>query len=506
MGNKKKNFTKSLALSVFLTCLGSSFVIGYNLGVLNLPGEHIKQFLSETMLGTNASEAENTTNIVTPSFLYAQVSTAFVLAGAVGAFSCGVIADFLGRRNGLLVNSLLAIAGGVLVGPCVAVRQPALLFVGRILNGFNFGISMGVAPMYLTEIAPISLRGGIGSLHQLALTIGIFVSYLVTLTYTLNTPTLWPISVAVGSIPALISLILLPYCPESPRFLFIKKKKEEQARKAFKRLNCKDDINATFEEMKTEMSAAANQPKFKFTKLFTQKDLRMPVIIACLIQVFQQLSGINAVITYSSTMLKTAGIPLDYIQFCVVAVGVINVLMTVLSVSLIERAGRRTLLLWPTVLLGFSLLFLTISVNIASSTKDPSTEKAAGIISAILIILYICGFALGLGPIPGIIVAEIFRQEPRAAAYSLSQGVNLVCNLLVLFSYPSINDAVGGYSFIPFLVVVVICWIFFYLYMIETKNRTCDSNARDLATPRIVACQRPSRLSYKNEEPFYSDE
>lgn len=138
-------------------------------------------------------------------------------------------------------------------------------------------------------------------------------------------------------------------------------------------------------------------------------------------------------------MLKTAGIPLMYIQFCVVAVGAINVLMTIISVYLIERAGRRTLLLWPAVLLAFSLLFLTISVNVASSTKDPTTARTAGIISAVLIILYVCGFALGLGPIPGVIVAEIFRQEPRAAAYSLSQGVNLLCNLLVLFSYPSIN-------------------------------------------------------------------
>ncbi|CAH8518495.1 unnamed protein product [Schistosoma rodhaini] len=505
MGSGKK-FTKSLILSVLLACLGSSFTIGYNLGVLNLPGENIKEFLSRTMLGKNASVAENTANLVTPSFLYAQVSTAFVVAGAIGAFSCGAIADCLGRRNGLIVNSLLAIIGGVLVGPCVAYSQPALLFVGRVFNGFNFGISMGIAPMYLTEIAPLSLRGGIGSLHQLALTIGIIVSYLMTLTYTLNTPTLWPISVAVGSVPALIALILLPYCPESPRFLFIKKGKEAKARKAFQRLNCIDDINETFNEMKREMHEAEKRPKFKFFRLFTQRDLRMPVLIACIIQVFQQLSGINAVITYSSTMLKTAGIPLVYIQFCVVAVGAINVLMTVLSVYLIERAGRRTLLLWPTVLLAFSLLCLTISVNTASSTKDQTTARTAGIISAVLIILYICGFALGLGPIPGVIVAEIFRQEPRAAAYSLSQGVNLLCNLLVLFSYPSINDAIGGYSFLPFLVIVIICWIFFFLYMIETKNRTCDSNARDLATATVVACQRPSRLSYKNEEPFYSDE
>ncbi|CAH8496854.1 unnamed protein product [Heterobilharzia americana] len=489
-----------------MTCLGSSFVIGYNLGVLNLPADHVKQFLSQTILGKNASEAENKSDLLTPSFLYAQVSTAFVVAGAIGAFSCGGIADSLGRRNGLLLNHLFAIVGGVLCGPCVRLNQPALLFVGRFLNGFNSGVSIGIASMYLTEIAPISLRGGIGSSHQLALTVGICVSYLATLTFTFNTEVLWPIAIAVGSIPALISLIILPYCPESPRFLFVKKGKEAEARKAFKRLNCKDDIDAIFDEMAQEMKLAKSQPPFKFSRLFTQKDLRMPVIIACLLQVFQQLSGINAVITYSSTMLKTAGIPDMYIQFCVVAVGAINVIMTIVSVFLIERAGRRTLLLWPSVLLAISLLFLTITVNLANTLKDPAAARAAGIISAVFIIIYICGFALGLGPVPGLFVSEIFRQEPRAAAYSLSQGINWVCNMLVLFSYPSINDAIGGYSFIPFLVIVIICWTFFFLYMVETKNRTCDSIARDLSSPKVVACTRPSRLQHKNAEPFHSSE
>ncbi|CAH8842285.1 unnamed protein product [Trichobilharzia szidati] len=503
---KTKNFTKSLALSVFMTCFGSSFVIGYNLGVLNLPAEHVKDFLSRTILGKNVTEAEKTSALVTPSFLYAQVSTAFVVAGAIGAFCCGIIADSLGRRNGLLLNHAFAILGGVLCGPCVRLGQPALLFVGRFLNGFNCGVSIGIASMHLTEIAPISLRGGIGSLHQLAVTIGICVAYLATLTFTFNTAQLWPLAIAVGSIPALISLIVLPFCPESPRFLYIKKGKVAEARKAFTRLNCKDDIDAIFDEMTEEMKVAKSLPPFKFTKLFTQKDLRMPVLIACLIQVFQQLSGINAVISYSSTMLKTAGIPDQYIQFCVVAVGAINVLMTIISVFLIERAGRRTLLLWPSVLLAFSLLCLTITVNLANTLKDPAAARAAGIVSAIFIILYICGFALGLGPVPGLFVSEIFRQEPRAAAYSLSQGINWLCNLLVLFSYPSINDAIGGYSFIPFLIIVVACWIFFFLFMPETKNRTCDSIARDLARPKVVACQRPSRLQHKNEEPFESSE
>ncbi|CAH8613483.1 unnamed protein product [Dicrocoelium dendriticum] len=264
-------------------------------------------------------------------------------------------------------------------------------------------------------------------------------AYVVTLTHTLNTSDLWPIACCLCAVPAVVSLVALPFCPESPRFLFMKKNKEAEARKAYALFNGDEGVDEFIGELREEMEVVKNQPKFKFMQLFTQKDLRMPVMIACLIQVLQQLSGINAVISYSSTMLKTAGIADEYNQYCVVAIGFINVILTVITVPLLERAGRRTLLLWPTVALAASLLLLTITVNLATSLSSETMRRTMGILSAVLIIVYICGFAMGLGPVPALIVSEIFRQAPRAAAYSLSQGLQWLSNLLVLCSYPSIN-------------------------------------------------------------------
>lgn len=180
-------------------------------------------------------------------------------------------------------------------GPCVATEQAALLFVGRFVLGINCGITIGIASIYLTEVAPRELRGAIGACNQLAVTVGIVVAYVATLSYTLNTATLWPVSVALGAVPAFISLLVLPFCPESPRFLFMKKNNEAEARKAFARLNVQENVETFLGELREEMEVAKNQPEFKFTQLFTQRDLRMPVLIACLIQVLQQLSGINAV-------------------------------------------------------------------------------------------------------------------------------------------------------------------------------------------------------------------
>ncbi|KAA3672725.1 MFS transporter, SP family, solute carrier family 2, member 1, partial [Paragonimus westermani] len=406
--------------------------------------QHIKAFLSETVLHVDMDTAEKQHLLVNPSFLYAQISTTFVVAAALGASGCGWLAESIGRRNALLLNNLFAVLGAGLCAPCVLTKKAALLFVGRFVLGINSGMTIGIASIYLTEIAPRDVRGAIGACHQLATTIGIVVAYLMTMTCTLNTEQLWPIAVVLGSIPAIISLIVLPFCPESPRFLFLKKGQELESRRGFLRLNSKENVETFIGELREEIEVAKNQPEFKFRQLFKQKDLRMPTLIACLIQVLQQLSGINAVITYSSSMLKTAGLPDEYNQFCVITIGACNVLMTMIALPLLERAGRRTLLLWPTVTVGIALLMLTVSVTLAThlTVTAPRAAQIMGIVSALLIFVYMCGFALGLGPVPALIVSEIFRQGPRAAAYSLSQSVQWLSNLLVLCSYPSINVSI----------------------------------------------------------------
>ncbi|KAH8860802.1 Glucose transporter type 1 [Schistosoma japonicum] len=486
---EKYGITGSLVLTVLVTCFGSSFLIGYNLGVLNLPRKNIEAYFNKTVVPKTPGLDSN--------FFYTHVSTIFVIAGAIGAFSCGWIADGLGRRNGLILNNIIGIIGGVIVGPCVLVEQPVLLFIGRFIIGINCGITIGVASIYLTEVAPRDLRGGIGACHQLAVTIGIAFSYFITFSFLLNTSSLWPLAIALGAILAAISLVLLPFCPESPRFLYMKKNKEADARKAFLKLNKKEDVDIFIGELREEIEVGKNQPTFRFILLFTQPDLRMPLLIGTIMQIGQQFCGINAVITYSSLMLELAGIPDVYLQYCVFAIGVLNVIVTIISLPLLERSGRRTLLLWPTVSLSLSLLLLTIFVNLADSGPE-NLKTAMGIISIILILIYICSFALGLGPVPALIVSEIFRQGPRAAAYSFTQSVQWLSNLVVLFTYPLIQKAIGGYSFLPFFVIIVICWIFFFLFMPETKNRTFDEVARDLAFGNIVVGKRTTALEDRN--------
>ncbi|VEL12343.1 unnamed protein product [Protopolystoma xenopodis] len=146
------------------------------------------------------------------------------------------------------------------------------------------------------------------------------------------------------------------------------------------------------------------------------------------------------VISYSSTMMETAGVAPSHGEYCVLGIGLVNVLFTVVSLPMLERFGRRTLLLWPTVSLAICLLALTITVNLAQTyAKDIVVGRTMGVISACLIFAYTISFAMGLGPVPALIVAEIFRQGPRAAAYSVSQSLQWLSNLIVLFSYPKLD-------------------------------------------------------------------
>ncbi|KAM3182121.1 hypothetical protein ACTXT7_013038 [Hymenolepis weldensis] len=467
-------------LAIFTTCFGSSFVVGYNSAVINLPEDNIKKFLSKHITYFDAS------------VLYAFVNSVLFASAAIAAFCCGYVADTFGRKTSLMINNIIGIIGAIVSFLCVTLDHPAPLYIGRAISGVNCGLTIGIASMFLTEIAPRHLRGMIGACNQLAITIGIVVGYLATLKQTLNSPTLWPVALAVGGIPAAISFIISFFLMESPRWIYLVKKDEESANAAFVRINGNENAEMFLAEMREEAEFARSQTEFKFIELFRRRDLRMPVIIAVLIQVMQQLSGINAVVTNSKQMLKTAQV-VEGLDYFVVGIGVLNVVATIVALPLLEKAGRRTLLLWPTLVLAITLLLLIVFVNVANR-DDVINKTPYALTSVVLVFIYMAAFAIGLGPLPALIVAEIFRQGPRASAYSLSLGIQWACNLAVTSSFAPLDQLLGGYVYLPFLVIVIVCWTVFLLFMPETKNRTFDEVARDLAFGTIVVGKRTAAL------------
>lgn len=213
----------------------------------------------------------------------------FTALASIAFYSC--------RKGSLIANCLIGISGAVISGVCILGGSNSALYIGRFISGLNAGITIGVASMYLTEIAPQHLRGMIGACHQLAVTVGICVSYVVTFDFLLNTPDNWAYAIAIGLFPCAFGLVALPFCPESARYLILVKKDEEAAKRALAKAqgNSESNAEAFYAEMRAEQETARDQPTFHSKYLFTKPEFRKPIAIAILIQILQQFSGINAV-------------------------------------------------------------------------------------------------------------------------------------------------------------------------------------------------------------------
>lgn len=215
----------------------------------------------------------------------------------LGAFSAGFIADKIGRKKAVLISYIFAILGATISTFPVLLKTPELLMVGRVLVGVHSGLSTSLAPMYLSEICPFNYRGAFGTLHQLFITIGILFGSIFGIVNILGTETLWPYVLSINAVPPIICYLILPFLPDSPRYLLLIKNERESAAKALRFFRNRKDVTTDLEEMDTEQTDTKCEKKETYTlkKLFFNSSLRMPLIIACCLQVVQQFSGINAV-------------------------------------------------------------------------------------------------------------------------------------------------------------------------------------------------------------------
>lgn len=204
------------------------------------------------------------------------------------------------------------------------------------------------------------------------------------------------------------------------------------------------------------------------------------MLTTVILQLSQALSGINAVFFYSSKMFEKAGIPKEYIPYANIGTGVINVLATIVAISLIEKLGRRALVLYPMGVMVVVFAVLTALVQINESRNSATI----GLITVIFILIFIVCFAVGLGPIPFLYGGEVCRQEARDSVQSLGLVTNYLGNILLSLFFPALNSIMGGYVFLIFLVVVLINLIILWTKMPETKQKTIEEIERFWKIPQ----------------------
>uniref|UniRef100_A0A8C7JS97 Solute carrier family 2 member 3a n=1 Tax=Oncorhynchus kisutch TaxID=8019 RepID=A0A8C7JS97_ONCKI len=464
---EKKQVTGYLLFSLATAVIGS-LQFGYNTGVINAPEQKLRAFFNNTWMERYGEPIKPGTCTIVWSFSVA----VFSVGGMVGSFSVGVMADRFGRKLSMFLVNILAVIGGLLMGFSTLCSSYEMVIAGRLVIGLFCGLFTGLTPMYVGELSPTPLRGAFGTLHQLGVVVGILVAQIFGLESLLGSDKLWPLLLALTVVPAMLQCILLPFCPESPRFLLINQNKEEQARKALVRLRGFDDVSKDMQEMKEESSKMAMEKKVTIPELFRTAAYRQPLLIAVMLHLSQQLSGINAVFYYSTGIFESAGVTQPI--YATIGAGAVNTVFTVVSLFLVERAGRRTLHLVGLAGMAVSALLMTIALLLVGKGYSSLSYLSIG-----AVFLFVAMFEMGPGPIPWFIVAELFSQGPRPAAIAVAGCCNWTANFLVGISFPKLEELCGPYVFIIFMILLIFFFIFTFIKVPETKGKTFDEIARE---------------------------
>ncbi|KAM9839031.1 solute carrier family 2, facilitated glucose transporter member 1-like [Aulostomus maculatus] len=465
----EKQITGYLLFSLATAVIGS-LQFGYNTGVINAPEQKLRSFFNDTWL-------ERYGEAISPgvcTIVWSITVSIFSVGGMVGSFSVGVMANRFGRRRSMFLVNCLAVIGGLLMGFSTICSSYEMVIAGRLVIGLFCGFFTGLTPMYVGEVSPTPLRGAFGTLHQLGVVVGILIAQICGLEALLGSQQLWPLLLALTIAPAVLQCILLPFCPESPRFLLINLNQEEQARKVLVRLRGSDDVSKDLQEMKEESAKMALEKKVTIPELFRSAAYRQPLLIAVMLQLSQQLSGINAVFYYSTGIFESAGVKQPI--YATIGAGIVNTIFTVVSLFLVEKAGRRTLHLLGLGGMAVSALLMTVALLLKSN-------PAMSYVAILAVMLFVAMFELGPGPIPWFIVAELFSQGPRPAAMAVAGCCNWTSNFLVGMSFPKLVELLEHWVFLIFTGFLILFFIFTFLKVPETKGKTFDEIARSFGPP-----------------------
>ncbi|XP_069163930.1 solute carrier family 2, facilitated glucose transporter member 1 isoform X9 [Procambarus clarkii] len=452
-----------LCYAIFAAVLGM-FQFGYNTGVINAPQSVIENFIGDCWKERYNKNIEGSKQ----DLLWSIAVSIFAIGGMIGGFCGGSVGNKFGRKKGLLLNNLLGVGGACLMAFSQMSYSYEMLILGRLVIGINCGLNTSLVPMYISEIAPLNLRGGLGTVNQLAVTVGLLLSQILGIEQLLGNSNAWPILLGLAIVPAIMQMVLLPVCPESPRYLLMSRQMEDEARRALRRLRASTHVEEDIEEMRAEEAASQSEAHMTMFQLVRSSTLRMPLTIGVVMQLSQQLSGINAVLYYSTSLFTAAGLEEWQSKYATLGVGSVMVIMTLVSIPLMDRAGRRTLHLYGLGGMFIFSIFITISLLI----KEMMSWMT--FISVISTLCFVIFFSVGPGSIPWMITAELFSQGPRPAAMSIAVLVNWLSNFIVGIGFPKMQEAFENYTFLPFSVLLACFWVFTYYKVPETKNKTFE--------------------------------
>lgn len=392
-------------------------------------------------------------------------TSSLYLAGLTSTFFASYTTRRLGRRLTMLIAGVFFIIGVVFNA---AAQNIAMLIIGRIMLGCGVGFANQAVPLFLSEIAPTRIRGGLNILFQLNVTIGILFANLVNYgTAKIKGGWGWRVSLGLAGIPAGFLTIGALMVVDTPNSL-IERGRLDEGKAVLRKIRGTDNIEPEFLEL-VEASRIAKQVKHPFRNLLMRRN-RPQLVIAVALQIFQQFTGINAIMFYAPVLFDTVGFGSDAALYSAVITGAVNVVSTIVSIYSVDKAGRRLLLLEAGVQMFLSQL--TVAIILGIKVKDHSDNLSHGfaIFVVILVCTFVSAFAWSWGPLGWLIPSEIFPLETRSAGQSVTVCVNLLFTFVIAQSFLSMLCHFKYGIFLFFSGWVLIMSIFVLFLVPETKN------------------------------------
>lgn len=441
----KKNSLRTVFIWSLIVALGG-FLFGFDTAVISGVEKQIQELFSLS------------------SFMHGFTIASALIGTVIGALIAGRPADRFGRRPVLLIIAILYLISAV---GCAVANNVTTLIIFRFIGGIGVGGSSVVAPMYISEISPAYIRGRMTALFQFNVIFGILMAYVSNYLFRSVGTEPWRWMLGIEGVPAFIYFALLFLIPESPRYL-IKIGQIARARLVLEKI-IKSSVDQQVEEIRMSLEKLSESTNRLFSKRYFK-----PVSIAFLVAMFNQFSGINAILYYAPRIFELSGLNFSDSLFQSILIGITNGIFTIVGMILIDRAGRKILLITGS---------FGMSVCLALVARTFYTQDFGGFVLLIYLLVYIMFFAFSTGAVIWVLIAEIFPNNIRGKGQSLGSFTHWFFAALVTFTFPVVIKEINsgaGHTFMFFSFMMIVQAIVVWKYFPETKRRTLEELGQNL--------------------------
>nr|CAB3456045.1 unnamed protein product [Digitaria exilis] len=400
-------------------------------------------------------------------------TSSLYLAALAASFVASRVCTRFGRKRTMQAASVFFLAGS---GLCAGAANLPMLIVGRVCLGVGVGFGNQAAPLFLSEIAPAHIRGALNILFQLNVTIGILVANVVNYFASAVHPLGWRYALGGAAVPAAVLFLGSLAITETPTSL-VERGKVDAGRRTLEKIRGTGEVDAEFDEIRSacDLAAELNAEERPYRRLL-RRESRPPVVIAVAMQVFQQCTGINALMFYAPVLFQTMGFEADGSLLSAVVTGGVNVVSTVVSIVLVDRVGRRKLLLeaCAQMLVAQVAVGGIMVVHVKADDAGSTMNSAWAVAIVVLICVYVSSFAWSWGPLGWLIPSETFPLETRTAGFSLAVSSNMLFTFLIAQAFLSMMCTLRAFIFFFFAVWIVVMGTFVMVLLPETKGVPID--------------------------------